>query len=289
MLSILIPTYNFDITPLVNELHSQIISLGISFEILVYDDYSKSQLNKNNNTINKLSGCTFKELEFNLGRSAIRNLLALDATYNALLFIDAGTMPLKQDFIKAYVSQKNKKVITGGMSCLEKKPSKPNILRWVYTKKREKFDNSKLTFHSSNFLIQKSMIQDFPFDESLEGYGYEDVLFYETLKKNGVAVHFIDNPVVHQADDSAAEFLLKTENALRNLKILINNGKLDSKSIGVSRAYLTLKSLGLNSFFTSFFRILKPLMINNLNSAYPSMMIFDAYRLGYFCTLKHTN
>ncbi len=40
MLSILIPTYNFDCSKLCNDLHVQATKLGIEFEIRVYDDFS---------------------------------------------------------------------------------------------------------------------------------------------------------------------------------------------------------------------------------------------------------
>ena len=41
MLSILIPTYNYNVYPLVMELKSQADELDLSYEILVQDDASK--------------------------------------------------------------------------------------------------------------------------------------------------------------------------------------------------------------------------------------------------------
>ena len=38
MLSILIPTYNYDVTELVNTLHEQCLQAKLTFEILVLDD-----------------------------------------------------------------------------------------------------------------------------------------------------------------------------------------------------------------------------------------------------------
>ena len=45
MLSILIPTYNYDITHLVYELHKQASEAEIDFEIICLDDGSKSEIN----------------------------------------------------------------------------------------------------------------------------------------------------------------------------------------------------------------------------------------------------
>ena len=55
MLSILIPTYNYNVYPLVTELKKQIDELAIEYEILVQDDSSKSSENiKQNSKIKKL-------------------------------------------------------------------------------------------------------------------------------------------------------------------------------------------------------------------------------------------
>ena len=62
MISILIPTYNYNIVPLVNELYKQVTKEKIDFEILVYDDGSLSDINKKNESINSLNNCLFKAL-----------------------------------------------------------------------------------------------------------------------------------------------------------------------------------------------------------------------------------
>ena len=48
MLSILIPIYNYNVYPLVLELHEQCMTLGISFEILCQDDGSTITFIENN-------------------------------------------------------------------------------------------------------------------------------------------------------------------------------------------------------------------------------------------------
>ena len=56
MLSILIPTYNYDITKLVTDLHQQATDLEIVFEIIVMEDGSEKYITENQK-INALSGC----------------------------------------------------------------------------------------------------------------------------------------------------------------------------------------------------------------------------------------
>ena len=90
MLSILIPTYNYNIEALVSELHAQSSACNIDFEILCYDDSSTNlEIIASNKTINLLKNTTYKFLDTNIGRSSIRNLLAKNAKFDLLLFLDA--------------------------------------------------------------------------------------------------------------------------------------------------------------------------------------------------------
>ena len=117
MLSILIPTFNYDITALVVEVHKQSKSCNIVFEILVFDDASRDlEIKKNNASINTLENTSYTILKSNIGRSAIRNKLAKSAQYSWLLFLDADVMPSSSNFIENYIKLKNSKheAIFGG-------------------------------------------------------------------------------------------------------------------------------------------------------------------------------
>ena len=281
MISILIPTYNYNATDLVHELNRQCLKEAIPYEILVYDDGSKSEENKINTEINTLDNCRFKALENNIGRSAIRNLLASHARYKSLLFIDSGTVPLNTNFIKNYVEHIQYQVVTGGMVATKAPPKKPYKLRWLFTKHRE-----AKTLCSSNFLIQKQTFLQSPFNASITKYGYEDVLFYSKLKEKGIPVKIIDNPVVHAHDDDANTFIAKTETALENLKFLTANGMLSKKTSKISRYYHVAEKLKMINFMAFIFKILKSGLMWHLNSNKPLLVCYDIYRLGYFCTLK---
>jgi len=281
MLSILIPTYHYDVTALVKELHKQCKTCRIIFEILVFDDASKSDLNIANSTINALEFCIFKALPKNLGRSAIRNVLATQAQYNSLLFIDAGTFPKHDHFIETYLSVQNKNVSSGGMTQLEIAPEKPYKLRWLFTKKRE-----YKTLCSSNFMIKRDIFLPNPFDESIKKYGYEDVLFFEKLSNQNIETHFFNNPVVHNADDDANAFIKKTEYALENLADLIDQNKIDATGQKIHLIYRALKKLKLVFLVGKIHMMLKPLLLKNFNSSYASVTLFDMYRIGYFCYIK---
>ncbi|MBR0361683.1 MAG: glycosyltransferase, partial [Paraprevotella sp.] len=102
MLSILIPTYNYLCAGLVCDLHQQAERLGIDYEILVADDGSQESFKVKNRIINKLPHCKYIELEENIGRSRIRNLLGRTAQYDYLLFMDCDAEVVNRDFIAKY-------------------------------------------------------------------------------------------------------------------------------------------------------------------------------------------
>ena len=79
MLSILIPTYNYNVYPLAYQLEQQACASNIIFEIICFDDGSTSKLNLENEKINTLKNSKFIALKKNIGLSNNRNKLAESA------------------------------------------------------------------------------------------------------------------------------------------------------------------------------------------------------------------
>ncbi|GAB5564078.1 MAG: glycosyltransferase [Winogradskyella sp.] len=281
MLSILIPTYNYNSVPLVTELHKQCNDSGITYEILVFDDDSSEEFKIVNRAINNLSNCTYKELELNIGRSAIRNMLAKSAKFDNLIFLDCDVLPKSNDFISTYLNNLDKDIIYGSVTNTLEKPQKPKRLRWLYTKKREQKSEC-----SSNFYIKKVIILQNTFDESIDKYGYEDVLFFSSIKKNGFIISSLNNPVIHLDNESASIFINKVETSLKTLKELIDKGNLNETNSKIYYYYKIIDSCGLKGLLKLFFKTLNPLMIKNFNSSSPSLFLFDIYRLGYFSIIN---
>ncbi len=233
MLSILIPSYNYNVYPLVLELHKQCLECNIDFEIIVFDDASKLFLNENYN-INSLENSFFEVLEKNIGRSAIRNLLAKKAKHKSLLFLDADTIPIQNDFIKNYIEQIDaaEKIVYGGIKYRKEKPKKSQVLRWKYGNSREALSvekrkaNPYISLLSLNFLIQKSIFEKVYFNETIPNLRHEDTLFSYNLKQQKIKILHIENPVFHLGLDDF-EFAIKKENeSLLGLKYLIDNNLL---------------------------------------------------------------
>lgn len=294
MLSILIPTYNYNVYPLVLELYNQSSKLQIDFEIIVIDDGSKSELNIENENINSLPNSFFKILENNIGRSAIRNLLAKESKYENLLFLDADTIPINKDFVENYTSHINidEKVIYGGIIYQNDKPEKKKLLRWVYGIKREALSlkkrkkNPYICFLTLNFLIKKSIFKKVKFNESIENLRHEDTLFSYDLGKNKIKIVHIKNPVCHLGLETSLIFIKKSEEALIGLNNLINSQYINYKYTKISSYYVKIKTCRLKKIVAFTFRVTKPILLKQLLSNNPSLVIFDLYRLGYLCTIK---
>lgn len=293
MLSILIPIYNYNVYPLVSELQKQCSECKIDFEILCQDDASNEFLEENQN-VNNLENCRFEQLVENIGRSAIRNLLASKAKFAHLLFLDADTIPIHNNFIKSYVSQINEdeKVVYGGIEYQKEKPEDNQLLRWLYGHARESLSvekrntNPNGTALTSNILIKKDVFLSNKFDEAITKYGYEDLVFLSDLKRKGILVKHIDNPTYHLGLETSQQFLNKTKTALENLKILLENKSLDSSESKILKVSILLKRLELVNFIAFLFLKNKQRIEQNLISQKPSLLLFDWYKLGYFCTIK---
>jgi glycosyltransferase involved in cell wall biosynthesis len=284
MLSILIPVYNYNALPLANELVKQCNFCGINFEILCQDDASNSHQNILNQEINLLSNSSFFLNESNLGRGKNINSLALKAKYNWLLILDCDTFPAEKKFIKKYVdviSNSTENIFFGGIIYEDKKPEKEQLLRWVYGNKRE-----TVSILTSNLLIKKEVFLQYPFDETITKYGYEDLLFFSVLKANHFEVLKIENPTFHLNLETSIAFLNKTKTALENLVLLYDSQKIYNEESKIIKAFELLKKLKLIRFSAFLFNKNQKKIQRNLLSQKPSLLLFDLYKLGYFCFLK---
>lgn len=295
-LSILIPTYNYDVYNLVSELHRQGVANLITFEINVYDDCSPAQV-KRNKTINALPNVTFKVLEKNIGRSAIRNKLAKEATFDTLLFLDADTEIIRDNFLSEYLKalKPESQIIYGGITYQKETPSSSEILRWHYGNAREALPVSErikaphLRFLTLNFLIRKSVFDVLKFNEEIPNLRHEDTLFALDCKKNNINVAHIDNPVQHNGLESSETFLRKSMESVEALHMFVKDGLIKAEETALSKKAASLKRKGISKFVLVFYKRAKKAMHSNLLSKNPSLRTFDVYRLGYYLELDKKN
>lgn len=285
MLSILIPVYNFDVRKLVVDLHYCCISENIKFEIICFDDGSEKAFKEINTELKHISNCTYTELPQNIGRSAIRNKLAQNANYLNLLFLDCDSALPDKNFIKNYLPYFDKtNVVYGGREYEKKRPAKEFILRWKYGQERETISVKErkkdpyLHFLTNNFLINKNIFRTLQFNETLKGYGHEDTLFALELKNIKIEIEHIHNPVYHIGLETCDEFLTKTEEGIENLIKLKSYNNVDLDSVKLVAFEKKLAKYKIAFLPVLFYRIFKPLILNNLHSLDPSLKMFDLFK-----------
>ena len=293
MLSILIPTYNYNIYPLVSEIQRQCLDLKIVFEIICFDDASKL-FHHENNQINALPNCSYLILENNIGRTSIRNQLAKKAKFEWILFLDADVIPTAKNFISNYLDSINfeYEIIVGGIKYFDVKPKRSEVLRYKYGKSREEksaFDRN-LKPHSSivsgNLFIKKDLFLATNYCENENIYGM-DIFFAYQLFINKVPVLHIDNAVYHLGLENNEVFFKKSLEAVKSRKEIM----VDLQGIEIINSlvkhYKFLVKYRLLRFYKILFKLFEPLFKRNILSKNPNLLCFDLYRLGYLCSLEN--
>lgn len=293
MLSILIPTYNYNVYPLVTELKSQADALDIAYEILVQDDASKNYLEENTE-INLLQHCSYTLNHENLGRGNNINLLNNRAQFDNVLIMEADAFPEKKTYLQDLIAAINQetKVLFGGVTYPNEKPEKDKLLRWKYGNEREGVslnERLKNPYHfvfTWNLFLKKEILSKYHFPYNVKDYGYEDVVFIKQLKENNVPIQHIENRLVHFNSETSLTFIEKTEKAVATLNQLILSNKLDLKDTKIGKAYRIIQFWQLDGVIRFLFKKLSKQMIANLTSSNPSLIVLDLYKLGYFCLLN---
>jgi len=292
MLSILIPTYNYNAYPLALELEKQALKAKVIFEIICVDDGSFSHLNIENQKINLLTNSKFIEAKTNVGRIASRQFLAEKAQYNWLLFLDADVLPKNDDFLIKYLEEvkDNYDAIFGGFAYKEASYSKNKTLRYTFGKKREEVDASRRNrtpykvIISANFIIKKIIYLKLLKNNTDNSYGM-DYLFGALLKKHQIKTYHINNEVYHFGLDNNIEFLKKTEEAMLTLNSLYVSKQITNNNISLLKAYSFLKFFYLQHLFCKFVALFDSKIKENITHENPNLILFDLYRLGYFCRI----
>lgn len=291
MLSILIPTYNYNVFPLVESLWKQSKAEDISFEIIILDDSSNCFLAENE-SINSLDKCRFIKNKINLGRTQTRNLLAKQAKYDWLLFLDADVMPVNSNFIKNYYNQIQKEydAILGGIQYPDFIPDFSKILRYKYGKSREEVSatiRNKKPFSSilsANMLLKKDTFFTCNYCGEKNYYGMDNFFSYQ-LFKNKFTVYHINNPVYHFGLESNELFLQKSLYSVKMRKYLFENFPGIETLNPILKKYKIIKKLYLKKPVVFAFKILKPFLKKSILCNNPSLFCFDIYRIGYLCSL----
>jgi glycosyltransferase involved in cell wall biosynthesis len=289
ILSICIPIYNTDIRPLAIELHRQIQAYSSEVELLFLDDASDVFFKELNRSVGTFSD--YQELPVNIGRSKIRNAFLPFVKGTYLLFLDGDSIVCRPDFIQKYlhfIRGNSIDLVVGGREEITARPSRSQMLRWEYSRKREsKTTEERIAdptsgFKSNNFIVSKIIFEENPFDESITRYGHEDTLFGFQLYIKGVVCHHIDNPIKNDDLVENHEFLLKTKDAVSNLWRI--SQKLQDDRFNQQQKLLRLAmrihdSKVIRLVFHASGKLFQPTLSFLLTKGFFRLWMFDLYRL----------
>lgn len=296
MLSVLIPTYNVNVHPLVSELQTQLANGKIAYEIVIADDASSDMsVRYHNALLADQDNVRYIQHDENIGRSRIRNNLADTAVYPTLLFMDCDARVKKNDYIATYLRFLDEKkllgtdfIVLGGLSYREMRPEKAKLLRYRYGIKREVRSAEERNlepykaFTPFNMLAAKTVFQKCRFEECLKQYGYEDAFFGIELEKCGIPVYHIDNELYHEGIDTNELLLDKVAAGVANLVKLQKDHKVDEKFLSISKLLSTYERLSQNTAGKFALSILAKIKqpLRNIASSYNSLIFLDLYKLA---------
>ncbi len=290
MLAVCIPVFNTDVTRLVNELSRQKDQLEYPVEIILIDDGSDVKFKKINEQVK--SKVKYILLDRNIGRSKIRNLFLKYTQSEYLLFIDNDLLIMSDNYISNYISlieKENNNVVCGGHVYDFYPPSRDKLLRWKYgtTKESQPVElrnkHPYRSFMTGNFLIKRKILEEIPFDARVTGYGHEDTLFGFQLKRRGINIKHVHNPVLSKELDDNAEYLRKTEQGILNLIKVLAYADHDPgfiEDVTLLRVYYKLSSYRLIWIVSILFRLTRSLLKRILLRGVAGMRLFGFYKLG---------
>lgn len=298
MLSVLIPTYNYDCSVLLLALSRQAEELredpdirDFGCEIIVGDDASTDKAAESTNRLAaQNAGARYVRSAENRGRSATRNALAEQAAGDYLLFMDCDARICTDTFLRDYWNDRDKAdVVCGALRNPAGPPPVGHELRYRYEKAAEWHRTAAYRnahpyemFTTFNVMFRREAFFRIRFDERCHEYGYEDALMGLMLERNGFSVLHTGNPLIHDGIDSNISFLDKIEASLRTLRRL--EGCMQ-ESAGASRAVALLQRLHLCSVTARLFRTFRKALHRQLSGRKPSLFLLKLYKTGYYANL----
>jgi glycosyltransferase involved in cell wall biosynthesis len=287
VLSILIPLYNYNASALVLKLHSLASVEGIPFEIICIDDAS-SQIYSQNAELSTLSNVTYQRLDKNIGRSALRNLLAQQAQYPYLLFIDTDMAVLFDDYLQQYLQHANEyDLIYGGIVYEPDLKNATHALRWKYGQYREQIpyyerkNNPYFTVKTCNLFIKREVFNSIKFNENIREYGHEDTLFSVEIARRKLTVLHVHSPLFHLGLEDADTYLCKVETACQSLYFIAKNylSEEEKYHIRLLYFYTRIQKMGLLWLLKFMYKFFEKSILKNLHSNNPSLTFLDLYKV----------
>lgn len=233
-LSILIPFFRYDPSPLVRTLDCQCQNLPGTVEVVLLDDGScdTALTSEVQRLIRDLQlPARLVTLADNVGRARGRNLLFEESRARHVLFIDCDMAPDRPGFIETWlelVQYDDPAIAFGGFSLDQVEPRLDQRLHYALQKRGEcvsavvRRRTPEKYVYTSNLLVRRDVFETERFDDSFAGWGWEDVEWGIRISSHFDITH-IDNPATHLGLDSEAALLDKYGLSLSNFKRILEH------------------------------------------------------------------
>jgi GT2 family glycosyltransferase len=229
-MSVLIPFYRDDPTPLVSALAAEISAHELPIEIVLFDDGEPDpDLNTRiARAVDALPApARLLTARRNVGRAAGRNRLASAAIGEWELFLDAD-MTVAEHFLRTWLEQIETDGFDAAFGGYTADPVQDKSHHLHAALARSSDENSAkcrneigaTAFCTSNLLARADLMRKVGFDEHFTGWGWEDVDWAVRADQIGELVH-IDNPAGHAGWQSPDILLGKFRDAARNYARLL--------------------------------------------------------------------
>jgi glycosyltransferase involved in cell wall biosynthesis len=254
-LSICIPAYRHDVTPLMTAL-ADCEDAGL-VELIIHDDGGGDHdlLARLQNEAGRLRiAVRLIAADKNRGRSAARNAAIAHARADWVLLLDADMLPDDPAFLTRYLDAMEMSlvpsVIVGGYSLrLAPKHSQHALHRWqaeaseCINATRRQTSPGRHVF-SSNVLVHRAVLEIIPFDEEFSGWGWEDTDWGIRAAKYYPVQH-IDNTATHLGLDPDAALMSKYEASGANFARLVRRHPDEARMMPLFRMAQRARSLPL--------------------------------------------
>lgn len=265
-LSVVIPSYRCDATPLLHALAA--CTKSDEVEIIVYDDGSPEHEFRTSAIAlaNKLPvAIRVVSCPINQGRSRARNAALAHARGEWILLLDADMLPDSPNFFDRYLLETAvaniPRLVVGGFSLkLSPNDKRFALHRWQATRSecrlaRERQTSPARYVFSSNVLAHRDVLSSVPFDENFVGWGFEDTDWGIRVSRD-FAIQHIDNTATHMGLDLDSTLMGKYAKSGPNFALLAVRHPEDVVAFPLYRAAVRLQRLPFRSQLRSLTKLI---------------------------------
>ena len=224
-LSVVIPTYRYDVSTLMDVLARCTQSPLVEF--IIYDDGTRDH--EMLARMQAAAGAALAAIRIvshpmNRGPAAARNAAAEHARAMWILFLDADMSPDNMAFLEAYLDAEEKleepSLVVGGQSLRFASKEKAFALhRWAYRGDCASADERRRApgrhVAPSNIMVHREVLKACPFDEEFAGWGWESEDWAQKVQSRFPVMH-IDNAATHLGLETDKALMAKYAKAAKN-------------------------------------------------------------------------